>query len=170
MLDKIIKYTELVSMDNLSHNNIDIQINEIAKIELSKRLDLIKIDTLAININCMKVNNTELCAKYTISAIGDQKCVISLKPVKFNIKKIFDIRFLNIKNIDLSKLDNEFVEPIYNNNVDFSEVGIQMVASFLDPYPKINNGDINIDSMYANEDDSRVNKKNPFEVLNNIKK
>ena len=44
-----------------------------------------------------------------------------------------------------------------------------MFASFLDTYPKINNGDIKLNSIYSNED-SEVIKKNPFEVLNNIKK
>ena len=171
MLKKVIKYNELVSIENLSTNShLDIEIDQIDKIEISKRLDLIKLDIFEITITYSQVSKMELFAKYTLNSIGEQKCVISLKPVKFIINKLFNIKFINNKKLDLSSLDDEFIEPIYNNKINFGEVGLQMFASFLDTYPKINNGDINLNSMYSNEDDSKINKKNPFEVLNNINK
>ena len=45
-----------------------------------------------------------------------------------------------------------------------------MLDSFLDPYPKINNGDVDLNRVYNNEDNFEINKNNPFEVLNNINK
>jgi len=171
MIKKVIKYNELVSIKNLSNNNqLDIEIQQIDKIEISKRLDLIKLDILEMTINYSQVSEIESLAKYKLNSVGEQKCVISLNPVKFKINKSFNIKFVNNKKLDLSVLDDEFIEPIYNNQINFGEVGTQIFASFLDVYPKIDNGDINLNSKYSNEDDSKVNKKNPFEVLNNINK
>ena len=171
MVKKIFKYNELVSVENLSNNtHIDIETDQIDKIELCKRLDLIKLDIFEMSITYNQVSKTESLAKYTLNSVGEQKCVISLNPVKFIINKFFNIKFINNTQLDLSALDDEFIEPIFNNKINFCEVGTQMFASFLDTYPKINNGNINLNSMYRNGDDSEVNKKNPFEVLNNINK
>ena len=171
MLKKTIKYNESVFIDNLSNNScLNIEINQIDKIEISKRLDLIKLDIFEMTINYMQVSKTESLAKYTLHSVGEQKCVISLSPVKFKIDKFFNIKFINNNKLNLPSLDDEFIEPIFNNKINFSEVGTQIFASFLDAYPKINNGDIKLNSIYSNEDVSEVIKKNPFEVLNNIKK
>ena len=171
MVKKVIKYNELVSLENLSINShLDIEIDKIDKIDISKRLDLIKLDIFEMTINYSQVSKTDSIAEYTLKSVGEQKCVISLDPVKFKINKFFNIKFVNNKKLDLSELDDEFIEPIYNNKINFSEVGTQIFSSFLDAYPKINNGDVNLNSKYINEDDSKVYKKNPFEVLNNINK
>jgi hypothetical protein len=123
-----------------------------------------------MNIKYSKVNKIESFAKYTVNAVGEQKCVISLNPVQFKINKLFDMKLINYEKLDLSQLDDEFIEPVYNNKINFGEIGIQIFSSFLDPYPKINNEDINLNRMYNNDGDSKLNKKNPFEVLNNINK
>ena len=171
MVKKIIKYSELVSIKNLGNNcHLHLEIEQKDKIEISKRLDLIKLDIFEMTITYSQVSKMESLAKYELNSVGEQKCVISLNPVKFKINKFFNIKFVNNKKLDLSALDDEFIEPIYNNQINFSEVGTQIFASFLDTYPKIDNGDVNLNSKYNNEDDSKVNKKNPFEVLNNINK
>ena len=171
MVKKIIKYSELVSIKNLGNNcHLHLEIEQKDKIEISKRLDLIKLDVFEMTITYSQVSKMESLAKYELNSVGEQKCVISLNPVKFKINKFFNIKLINNKKLDLATLDDELIEPIYNNKINFSEVGIQMFSSFIDPYPKINNGDINLNSMYNIDDDSKVNKKNPFEVLNKINK
>ena len=171
MKKKIIQYNESISTEYINDNsNICINIDLENKIEISKRLDLIKLDFFEINIKYSKVNKTENLAKYTVNAVGEQKCVISLNPVQFKINKLFDMKLINYEKLDLSQLDDEFIEPVYNNKINFGEIGIQIFSSFLDPYPKINNEDINLNRMYNNDGDSKLNKKNPFEVLNNINK
>ena len=171
MVKKVIKYNELVSLENLSINShLDIEIDQIDKIEISKRLDLIKLDIFEMTIDYSQVSKIESIAEYTLKSAGEQKCVISLDPVKFKINKSFNIKFVNNKKLDLSALDDEFIEPIYNNKINFGEVGTQIFASFLDVYPKIHNDDVHLNSKYSNEYNSKVNKKNPFEVLNNINK
>jgi len=171
MKSKVVKFNKLMSLEHLGDSReIIIKIDKNDKKNISKRLDLIKLDNLSIDINYNKIDKVELIAKYKIIANGEQKCVISLNPVKFEIKKLFNIKFIDEKQLDLSTLDDEFIEPIYNNNINFSEIGIQILDSFLDPYPKINNSDIDLNRVYNNEDNFEINKNNPFEVLNNINK
>ena len=171
MKRKIIRYNELISTEYINDNShLYINIDQENKTEISKRLDLIKLDIFEMNIKYSKVNKIESLAKYTVNAVGEQKCVISLNSVQFKINKLFDMKFVNYEKLDLSQLDDEFIEPVYNNKINFSEIGIQIFSSFLDPYPKINNEDINLNRMYNNDGDSKLNKKNPFEVLNNINK
>ena len=171
MISKIVKFNELISMEHISNSSkISIKIDKEDKKNISKRLGLIKLDNLNIDINCNKIDKVELIAKYNIIATGAQKCVISLNPVKFKIKNVFNIKFIDEQKVNLSTLDDEFIEPIYNNNINFSEIGVQMLDSFLDPYPKINNGDVDLNRVYNNEDNFEINKNNPFEVLNNINK
>ena len=171
MKSKIVKFNELISLEHLGNSSkIIIKIDKNDKKNISKRLNLIKLDTLNIDINYNKIDKVELIAKYEIIATGEQKCVISLNPVKFKIKNVFNIKFIDEQKVDLSTLDDEFIEPIYNNNINFSEIGVQMLDSFLDPYPKINNGDVDLNRVYNNEDNFEINKNNPFEVLNNINK
>jgi len=171
MKSKVVKFNKLMSLEHLGDSRkIIIKIDKNDKKNISKRLDLIKLDTLNIDINYNKIDKMELIAKYEIIATGEQKCVISLNPVKFKIKNVFNIKFIDEQKVDLSTLDDEFIEPIYNNNINFSEIGVQMLDSFLDPYPKINNGDVDLNRVYNNEDNFEINKNNPFEVLNNINK
>ena len=171
MKSKIVKFNELMSLEHLGNSSkIMIKIDKNDKKNISKRLDLIKLDSLNIDINYNKIDKVELIAKYEIIATGEQKCVISLNPVKFKIKNVFNIKFIDEQKLDLSTLDDEFIEPIYNNNINFSEIGVQMLDSFLDPYPKTNNGDVDLNRVYNNEDNFEINKNNPFEVLNNINK
>ena len=171
MKSKVVKFNKLMSLEHLGDSRkIIIKIDKNDKKNISKRLDLIKLDTLNIDINYNKIDKMELIAKYEIIATGEQKCVISLNPVKFKIKNLFNIKFIDEQKVDLPTLDDEFIEPIYNNNINFSEIGVQMLDSFLDPYPKINNGDVDLNRVYNNEDNFEINKNNPFEVLNNINK
>ena len=171
MKKKIIQYNELISTEYINDNShIYINIDQENKIEISKRFDLIKLDFFEMTIKYSKVNKIESLAKYTVNAIGEQKCVISLNSVQFKINKLFDMKFVNYEKLDLSQLDDEFIEPIYNNKINFGEVGMQIFSSFLDPYPKINNGNISLESVYKDKSPSNKNENNPFEVLNNLNK
>lgn len=43
------------------------------------------------------MNSSDIIANYKMYAEGEQKCVISLRPVKFIVKKSFDIKFFDQK-------------------------------------------------------------------------
>ncbi len=167
-----IKFDEIIKLDNLKTKfgiiNIIAESNDI--LSISKRLDLFKLKTFSIELQYKKINLNELIANYKVFAEGEQKCVITLNPVKFIIKEQFTINFNDHSKIELSTLESEFIEPIYNSKINFSEIAIQMFSSFLDPYPKINNGNIDLDKFYKNKLHLNKKKNNPFEVLNNLNK
>ena len=126
MVKKVIKYNELVSLENLSINShLDLEIDQIDKIEISKRLDLIKLDIFEIAINYSQVSKIESIAEYTLKSVGEQKCVISLEPVKFKINKFFNIKFVNNKkkseNFDYATLKDgisvsKIISKMYESN------------------------------------------------------
>ena len=130
MKSKVVKFNKLMSLEHLGDSRkIIIKIDKNDKKNISKRLDLIKLDTLNIDINYNKIDKMELIAKYEIIATGEQKCVISLNPVKFKIKNLFNIKFIDEQKLDLSTLDDEFIEPIYNNNINFNKSIIQNIRN-----------------------------------------
>jgi uncharacterized metal-binding protein YceD (DUF177 family) len=167
-----IKFDEIILIGSLKKKSGSINIvhNDSDKLSISKRLELINVKNISIELDYKKINTTDILVNYKLNADGEQKCVVTLKPVKFNIKEIFTINFCDHSKLDLSSLEDEFIEPIYNSEINFSEIAIQMFYSFLDPYPKINNGNIKLDSFYKNKFGKNKNTNNPFEVLNNLNK
>tara|TARA_B100000674_G_scaffold95886_1_gene68378 strand:- start:1938 stop:2456 length:519 start_codon:yes stop_codon:yes gene_type:complete len=167
-----IKFNSVTKLDTLKKKSgiISIINQDSEKLSVCKRLDLLKLNACFIDIEYKKLNSNDIIANYKLDIEGEQKCVISLKPVKFLIKENFTINFYDHKKLELSTLEDEFTEPIYNGEVNFSEIAIQMFSSFLDPYPKINNGNISLESVYKDKSLSTKNKNNPFEVLNNLNK
>tara|TARA_B110000008_G_scaffold211932_1_gene210878 strand:- start:691 stop:1209 length:519 start_codon:yes stop_codon:yes gene_type:complete len=167
-----IKFDEIILISSLKKKSGSINIvhDDSDKLSISKRLELINVKNISIELDYKKINTTDILVNYKLNADGEQKCVVTLKPVKFNIKEIFTINFCDHSKLDLSSLEDEFIEPIYNSEINFSEIAIQMFYSFLDPYPKINNGNIKLDSFYKNKFGKNKNKNNPFEVLNNLNK
>ena len=167
-----IKFKSVTKIDSPKKKSgiISIINQDLEKSSVCKRLDLLKLNACSIDIEYKKLNSNDIIANYKLDIEGEQKCVISLKPVKFLIKENFTINFYDHKKLELSTLEDEFTEPIYNGEVNFSEIAIQMFSSFLDPYPKINNGNISLESVYKDKSPSNKNKNNPFEVLNNLNK
>ena len=167
-----IKFDEIILISSLKKKSGSINIvhDDSDKLSISKRLELINVKNISIELDYKKINTTDILVNYKLNADGEQKCVVTLKPVKFNIKEIFTINFCDHSKLDLSSLEDEFIEPIYNSEINFSEIAIQMFYSFLDPYPKINNGNIKLDIFYKNKFSKNKNKNNPFEVLNNLNK
>ena len=167
-----IKFNSVNKLDSLKKKSgiISIINQDSEKSSVCKRLDLLKLNACSIDIEYKKLNSNDIIANYKLDIEGEQKCVISLKPVKFLIKENFTINFYDHKKLELSTLEDEFTEPIYNGEVNFSEIAIQMFSSFLDPYPKSNSGNISLESVYKDKSPSNKNKNNPFEVLNNLNK
>jgi len=167
-----IRFGDIIRLDTLKKKFgiISIINKESERLSICKRLDLIKLNVYSINIEYKKLNSSDIVANYKLDAEGEQKCVITLKPVHFKIEENFIINFCDHHKVELSTLEDEFIEPIYNGEINFSEIAIQMFSSFLDPYPKINNGNITLENAYKNKLSLNKNKNNPFEVLNNLNK
>ena len=167
-----IKFDELILISSLKKKTgiITIIHDESDKLSISKRLELINLKDIYVELDYKKINSTDILVNYKLNAEGEQRCVVTLKAIKFNLKEKFTINFFDHNKIDLSSLEDEFIEPIYNSEINFSEIAIQMFYSFLDPYPKINNGNIKLDIFYKNKFGKNKNKNNPFEVLNNLNK
>ena len=172
MIKLKIKLNEIIKVNSLKKEigNIKLIDNDYNKLSISQRLGLLSLNIFTVSIKYKIVNTSDILANYKMYIEGQQKCVVSLRPVKFVVKKSFDIKFCDQEKIELSLLEDEFVEPIYNEEIDFYDIAVQMLSSFLDPYPKINNGNIKLENVYKDKLETNKSKNNPFEVLNNLNK
>ena len=148
---------------------IELCYEESLKNNLIRRLNIVDINFLKIKIEYKKINKTDMNAFYKLHIKGLQECVVTLEKLKFIIKKDFNMRFIDSNKLDIEKLDDEYLEPIHNKRINFGEIATQMLSIFLDPYPRSNkvNSQLN---LINNRNKKNYLNNNAFEVLNKIKK
>jgi len=134
-----INFFDVLPLESLKYNigDINLSLDSSTNTLITKRLDIISLDELNVNIKYKQINKTTLNTIYQLKIVGKQKCVVTLEALDFKIEKIFNMNFININKLDLKKLDDEYLEPIKNNKVNLGEVALQMISLFLDPYPKL---------------------------------
>ena len=161
-----------ISVESLNENKgyIILKLDTDKKKDIEKRLDLFNLEEFIVEIKYNKINKIDIKSFYKLFAKGKQKCVITLEPVNFIIKKEFYMSFIDSNKIDVKKLDDEYIEPIINNYINFGEIGIQMLSLFLDPYPKSNSKSFVSSDIDKSFEKNVFNNNNAFEVLNKIKK
>src|SRR6056300_1096854 len=110
MIKLKIKLNEIIKVNALKKKigNIQLIDNDYNKLSISQRLGLLSLNIFTVSIKYKIVNSSDIIANYKMYAEGEQKCVISLRPVKFIVKKSFDIKFFDQKKIELSLLEDEF--------------------------------------------------------------
>ncbi len=172
MYKMYIKFFDVLSLQSLKHDSgvISLSLDSTTNILIKKRLDIISLDELIVDIKYKKKNKTTLNTRYELNIVGKQKCVVTLKALDFKIEKKFNMNFININKSDLKKLDDEYLEPIINNQVNLGEVALQMISLFLDPYPKSKSFNNIIENYNNKEEKHSINNNNMFELLNNLKK
>jgi len=161
-----------VPIESLNQNEgyINLILDSYKKKDIEKRLDLFCLEKFIVEIKFNKINKIDIKSLYKIFVKGKQKCVVTLEPVNFSIKENFNMSFIDSNKINVKKLDNEYLEPIINNYINFGEVAIQMLSLFLDPYPRSKKDNSILDNINNNFGKKISNNNNAFEVLNKIKK
>ena len=161
-----------VPIESLNQNEgyINLILDSYKKKDIEKRLDLFCLEKFIVEIKFNKFNKIDIKCLYKIFVKGKQKCVVTLEPVNFSIKENFNMSFIDSNKVNVKKLDDEYLEPIMNNYINFGEVAIQMLSLFLDPYPRSKKDNSILDNINNNFGKKISNNNNAFEVLNKIKK
>ena len=172
MSNLTISISDTVSIELLNKNegHISLILDNYKKKDIEKRLDLFCLEKFIVEIKYNKINKIDIKSLYKIFVKGKQKCVVTLEPINFSIKEKFNMSFIDSNKIDVKKLDDEYLEPIINNHINFGEVAIQMLSLFLDPYPRSKRDNTILDNINNNFSKNISNNNNAFEVLNKIKK
>ena len=161
-----------VSVESLKNDKgyVNLILDNNEKKNVEKRLNLLQLEKFVVEVKYNKINKTDIKSLYKLLVKGKQKCVNTLEPVNFVIKKEFIMSFIDSKKIDVKILDDEYLEPIIDNHINFGEIAIHMLSIFLDPYPKLKNKNFVFNNTDKNFEKNISNNNNAFEVLNKIKK
>jgi len=138
--------------------------------DLEKHLDLFSLEKLKVKIRYEKINKVDLKTFYKLHVRGYQKCVVTLRPVIFTIKEEFKMDFIDSSKVDIKSLNDEYIEPIINHQINFGNIAIQMLSLYLDPYPRSKNKNYILDGINNLDKRNLLINNNAFEELNKIKK
>lgn len=149
---------------------------------LSKRFDLVSIDSLSASIT-VKPTSLNYHVTGTLNAVLTQISVVSNKPIQTSVTQDIDAWFADtsrVASFDKAKkdrhndsLDDEYEirdekddpESIINGEIDLGEVAAQFLGLALDDYPRGADEDSG-DYIEISEQDA---KPNPFAALKDLK-
>ena len=150
---------------------------------LTKRLGLEALESLAIGAELHLIANGDVLAKFTYTAQIEQRCGVTLQPIKSTISTEFTTTYSVDADSDWGRDEEEFEdleadieppEPLVNGTIDIGEACVEHLALEIDPFPRVQGATFegySTDTMgTAQGEIAEVSqKKNPFTVLSKLK-
>jgi uncharacterized metal-binding protein YceD (DUF177 family) len=150
---------------------------------LTQRLGLEALESLAIGAELHLIANGDVLAKFTYTAQIEQRCGITLQPIKSTISTEFTTTFSVDADSDWGHDEEQFEdleadieppEPLVNGTIDIGEACVEHLALEIDPFPRVQGATFegySTDSIgTAQGEIAEVSpKKNPFTVLSKLK-
>ena len=148
---------------------------------LSSRFSIDSLESLVVEISlCLGAGGVVLLTGKLKAALT-QTCVVSLKPLVNEINLTFDRTYSasakpffgqqEEPDEDGSQADDqpEPPEPLENGGIDIGEVASEELAIEIDPFPRLVG--VEFDSVAENNEDQNAEElRNPFAVLEKLKK
>jgi uncharacterized metal-binding protein YceD (DUF177 family) len=137
------EFSRTVPVDALGEapRRLEIQAEEVERINLARRFGLIAIDRLAAALDLTR-EETEVTARGTLSAAVTQACAATGAPVEASVGAPFEIRFRpqpqgarRDEEVELSESEMDVV--FYEGAaIDVGEAVAETLSLNLDPYPR----------------------------------
>ena len=144
---------------------------------LAKRFNLASLEFIVGELKIQKSENDRIYLDGKILAKYTQICVITLEPVQTNLNNpikgffIEDSGFFS-ETLEFDLLEEQFIELIENNTIDFGELLAQLLAISINPYPKASNMVTQEKVLKSSKNQIHRNlssNSSPFEVLKALK-
>lgn len=180
------EFSRLVNLELITKKSIEDQVEATTEEckKLATRFDIVKVDYLNAKYILKKQSQKDvgdylLTVKMKAEII--QECVVTLAELKEIIDEEFTIIFqraLDVNNEAEHQKEIEFdveerdVEIIKNMEVDIGEYVAEYLSLSMNPYPRksdIKEGELSYELLDENEARVDAQKKNPFNVLKDIK-
>ena len=175
-MDHIVEFSRPVTADKIGVDSMSLECKakEDELTSLVARFDLVSLESLMLSLKFKRSETTGIIeAAGRLTAVGFQKCVITLEPVEFELDQTISWSFLDKSNdgqeADFDTEIPKSAELIDNNQIDFGELAAQQLAILLDPYPRAPGAKIPADGLWFGEIDGNIDNNNAFSVLSRLK-
>ena len=147
--------------------------------EIAKRLDLEGLDSLSANLHVTRdgpaeSTKTGVFVSGEFRASGTQTCVVSLRPVPFEIAAPIDGMALPADSAEFEReeltLEDDEVEllgEIEDGRFDLAEIVVQQLALELDPFPRADDAEPHWQGDDSSEAEAQA--ESPFAALAKLK-
>lgn len=175
-MEHLVEFSRPLNADKIGNKITTLQY-EATKDELALlalRFDLISLEKIEVSLKIKRIEENEVIeAVGNLFAVGAQKCVITLKPVTFDIKQPIFWNFTNKNEGDYQiDFDIDSAEPdeiIEDNQIDLGELAVQQLADLLDPYPRVPGAKIPPDGLWFGSKETNSSENKPFAALCRLK-
>ena len=175
-MDHILEFSRPVTADKIGADlmSLECEAKEDELTSLGARFDLISLESIMFSLKFKRRESTGIIeAAGRLAAVGFQKCVVTLEPVKFELDQPILWNFFDKISVgqraDIDIEMPEAAESIENNQIDFGELAAQQLAILLDPYPRAPGAEIPADGLWFGEIDRNIDDNKPFSVLGQLK-
>ena len=175
-MDHILEFSRPVTADKIGVDlmSLECEAKEDEFTSLAARFDLISLERMKFLLKFRRSQSTGIIeAAGRLAAVGFQRCVVTLEPVKFELHQPIAWSFRDKINLgqeadfEIEKL--EVAELIEDNQIDFGELAAQQLAILLDPYPRAPGAEIPVGGLWFGEIDRNIDDNKPFSVLGQLK-
>ena len=139
---------------------------------LARRFAVAEVESVQADIVLAR-EGRQVVARTDLSAKVEQTCVVSLRPMKVQIRESFervfdpDVRLSGEfdETIDLDLDGEDPPDPLVDDMIDLGEMVAEQLGLSLDPYPRLEGA--TVDPRYVGQ--GGPERDNPFAVLKGLK-
>ncbi|MDZ4734993.1 MAG: DUF177 domain-containing protein [Rhodospirillaceae bacterium] len=135
------EFSRLIEVEVLGTEPVErsIEASETERLALARRFGLLSLDRLEARIEVQREAGRRVRAAGRFEAELQQRCVVSLVPVKSRIAARFVTVYSDdpaVEDEPIDWNDDEDIEPYENGTIDLGEGVAQQLAVRIDPYPR----------------------------------
>ena len=176
-MDHILEFSRPVTADKIGVGVVflECKAKEYELTSLVERFGLFSLESMMFSLKFKRSESTGIIeAVGRLAAVGSQKCVVTLEPVKFELNHPiswkFDVKPAGVRETDFGIDMLEAAELIENNQIDFGELAAQQLAIMLDPYPRKPGAKIPPDGLWFGSNNENDDENRPFGALHRLKR
>ncbi|OEJ64618.1 YceD family protein [Magnetovibrio blakemorei] len=175
------EWSRIVRVDKLGAQlySQDIKANADELRALTRRLKVDEVENVSAHVSVQLMTSGDVLVKASFQARVTQTCGVTLEPIVSDISSDFKVTYTENGMLSEASEEEEIVglvddfdppEELVDGKIDIAEAVIEHLALELDPFPRVKGATFDgYSSGSWTENEPITEKKNPFEVLAQLK-
>jgi len=175
------EWSRIVRIDKLGAQlySQDIKANADELRALTQRLKVDEVENVSADVSVQLMASGDVLVKASFQARVTQTCGVTLEPIVSDISSDFKVTYTESGMLseaseeeEIVGLDDDFDPPeaLVDGKIDIAEAVVEHLALELDPFPRVKGATFDgYTSGSWTENEPITEKKNPFEVLAQLK-